>query len=130
MQAWNLSTGCEHTFAAGQTDCSACVGCQACRPAYDGCQSQGTFHHSVIDRTFDGSSWWQPGGSRSMVNDSMRKGPPSSNNPRGCGTDFVSAPTGLAVQRSPGSLLFVAHAFLNELRVFHQDAKYKRGLVF
>jgi hypothetical protein len=111
VAGWDLSTGCEHTFAAGHSDCSTCVGCQSCRSGYDGCQGQGNFFHSVIDREFDPST----------VNDTQHPRKPSSKpDADGCGTAFLRAATGLAVQRSPGLNLFIAHAYLNELRVVHK----------
>jgi hypothetical protein len=109
VAAWNLSTACEHTFTHGAPDCSHCVGCQECHPSFDGCNGVGNFFHSVIDRSFDPRT----------INDSTAvQKQHDKPDPTGCGTNYLAAPTGLAVQRSPGSLLFVAHGFLNQIRVF------------
>jgi hypothetical protein len=111
VAGWDLSSGCEHTFAAGHGDCSTCVGCQRCDSVFDGCQGHGNYFHSVIDREFDPST----------VNDTQHPRKPSSKRDvDGCGTDLLRAATGLAVQRTPGMQLFIAHAYLNELRVVHK----------
>ena len=107
VAAWNLSTRCEYTFAEGEPDCSVCVGCEPCRHSFDGCNGQGDFFHSVIDRAHDPRT----------VNDSARRPPPSPDS-TGCGNAYLAAATGLAVQRSPGTLLFVAHALLDTVRVY------------
>lgn len=113
VAAWDLRSGCEHSFTkAGLPDCSHKIGGRDC-PAgsFDGCQGKGYYFHSVIDREFDPAT----------VNDTVhRRALSTAPDKDGCGTDFLRSPTGLAVQRSPSMMLFIAHAYLNQVRVVHK----------
>ncbi len=112
VAAWDLRSGCEHTFSrAGLPDCSHKVGGHNCpEGSFDGCQGKGHYFHSVIDREFDPAT----------VNDTVHQHALSKVPDNGCGTDFLRAPTGLAVQRNPSMMLFVAHAYLNQVRVLNK----------
>ena len=138
----DLKSDCEHNFtAAGRSQCtlghgqvpgggmgnwswckpagsqcaypgSECANGGAAKGNYDGCNGKAEYFHSVLDFTL----------SQSLVNDTADGLNPSCKPTpqKGCngtGTGFLHAPTGIAVQRGTGRKLFVAHAFLNEVRV-------------
>jgi hypothetical protein len=94
---------------------SDCANGGATKDNYDGCNGKSEYFHSVIDYTLDPS----------LVNDTMDgQNPgchptPKTHPPKGCngtGTSFLQAATGIAVQRT-GAMLFIAHAFLHQVRV-------------
>ena len=76
---------------------------------YDGCVGSGPYWHSTIDYAKDSRK----------VNDTVGGANPTCTPGKcnGTGTDFMQAATGLAVQRAPGTWLFIAHAFTNQMYV-------------
>ena len=70
------------------------------------------YFHSVLDFVLDPT----------LVNDTVdglnpHCTPTTTKRCNGTGTDFLHAATGIAVQRGAGNMLFIAHAFLDEVRV-------------
>ena len=84
----------------------------ATKDNYDGCNGKAEYFHSVIDFAL----------SQSLVNDTAdglnpHCTPTPAKGCNGTGTAFLNAATGIAVQRGGGGRLFLAHVFLDELRV-------------
>jgi hypothetical protein len=135
----DLESNCEHNFTTtGHPQCTVGTGQHTggelsnwswCKPAgsqcgypgsdcanggatkenYDGCNGKAEYFHSVIDYMLDPS----------LVNDTMDGQNPGCHPPKRCngtGTSFLQAATGIAVQRT-GAMLFIAHAFLHQVRV-------------
>ena len=96
---------------------SDCANGGATKDNYDGCNGYGEYFHSVIDFSHD----------RTLVNDSAnglnpRCTPTPTKRCNGTGDAFLHAATGIAVQRGSGNnKLFIAHAFLHELRVLDKS---------
>jgi hypothetical protein len=97
----SLSTGwCEHQFAAGRAVCETGAGQAPCQKVYDGCNSgdNSGYYSSVIDFAHTPNE--------------------------GVNGSFPDAATGIAVQRSPGALLAVAHGLraADNLRLFDKKS--------
>ena len=96
---------------------SDCANGGATKDNYDGCNGYDEYFHSVIDFSHD----------RTLVNDSANGlnpdcTPTPTKRCNGTGNALLHAATGIAVQRGPGNTkLFIAHAFLNEVRVLDKS---------